>query len=282
MSPKKQLRESSDQVTAAVDRLWVLFGQQVRDARQGRGWSVAELAHRAGISASFLYLIESGRSGSAEGAARVAHALGRRADLTLVDSRRQQPRNLDVDLVHSAMGECEARRFRQLGIATGLDQPYQHYQFAGRADFVAWDPERRALLHIENRTRFPDFQSMAGAFNGKRAYLAAAIGERLGIRRWNSETHVIAALWSAESLHALRLRADSFRSLCPDPSLAFDSWWRGEPPGEGNFSTLVVFDPFVAGRQRAFAGLDDALIARARYKNYADAAERSSNQIRRR
>jgi hypothetical protein len=39
----------------------------------------------------------------------------------------------------------------------------QFYQFAGRADVVAWNVEERALLHIEIRTRFPDLQEMAGS-----------------------------------------------------------------------------------------------------------------------
>jgi hypothetical protein len=36
------------------------------------------------------------------------------------------------------MGEFEARHFRPIVDGVGLDEPYQHYQFAGRADFVAW------------------------------------------------------------------------------------------------------------------------------------------------
>jgi hypothetical protein len=39
---------------------------------------------------------------------------------------------------------------------------------------------------IENRTRFPDFGETAGAFNAKRAYLGAALAERVGISRWAS------------------------------------------------------------------------------------------------
>ena len=55
------------------------------------------------------------------------------------------------------MGEYEASHLRALGFKVGIDEPYQHYQFAGRADLVAWDVDARAFLHIENGTRFPDF-----------------------------------------------------------------------------------------------------------------------------
>jgi hypothetical protein len=129
-----------------------------------------------------------------------------------------------------------------------------------------------AHLHIENRTRFPDVQEMAGAFNAKRAYLAGALAERVGVAAWASETHVIAALWSSEILHALRLRKESFCALCPDEVAPFDRWWAGEPPPRGRASILVVLDPMTSGRARPFVGLDSALRTRPRYKSYAQAA----------
>ena len=215
----------------AVAQLWMAFGLQVREARRARRWSIQELATRSDLSPSFVYAIEAGHSGSAEGAARIAASLGRRAELHLVDPRRRDVRaNLSADPVHSAMGEFEAAHLRALGFKVGIDEPYQHYQFAGRADLVAWDVDARALLHIENRTRFPDFQEMAGAFNAKRAYLANDLADARRRASWRSETHVIAALWSSEVLHALRLRTNSFRALCPESPEAFDDWWAGRPP----------------------------------------------------
>ena len=163
---------------------------------------------------------------------------------------------------------------RRRGFLVGVDEPYQHYQFAGRADVLAWDLEAAALLHIENRTRFPNLQEMAGSFNAKRAYLGRAIAERLGVRRWASETHVIAALWSAEVLHALRLRTETFRSICPHTADAFKGWWQDARPRSGITATLIVVDPAAAGQQRQFIGLDAALSARPRYRDYADAAAR--------
>ena len=170
------------------------------------------------------------------------------------------------------MGEFEARRFRPLVNGVGLDEPYQHFQFAGRADFVAWRLDPAALLHIENRTRFPDFQEMAGSFNAKRAYLGQALAQRLGVRTWRSETHVIAALWSAEALHAIRLRTESFRSLCPYPTDGFAAWWEGRAVDAGVSTVLVVMDPLASARQRQWVGLDEALKVRPRHRGYADVA----------
>jgi len=173
------------------------------------------------------------------------------------------------------MGEVEARHLAALGFHVAIDEPYQHYQFAGRADLLAWD-DTRHLLHIENRTRFPDIQAVAGSFNAKRSYLPAVLGERIGIRRWHSVTHVMAAVWSGEVLHAIRIRHATFSSLCPDGPYALLEWWSGKPPATGSSSTLVVLDPAAAGRQRPFVGLADALRARPRYRDYAAVAAAST------
>jgi hypothetical protein len=221
-----------------------------------------------------VYRVEAGEPASTDLATSVAAAIGHRVELQLVDPRRRDRRpNLNGDAVHSAMGEYEARHLRSLGFSVGIDEPYQHFQFAGRADVLSWSLEAQALLHIENRTRFPDFQEMAGAYNAKRAYLASAVGERLGIGRWRTETHVIAALWSSEVLHSIRLRAESFRSLCPDSEQRFRAWWDGVPPEAGRSSSLIVVDPLASKRQRSFIGLDDVLAgARPRYRGYVEAA----------
>src|SRR3954453_21273847 len=264
---------NDSEMSPVASRIWVTFGVQVRDARVARAWSVRDLATRAEVSVGMVYRVEAGQSASTETATRIAAALNRRAELHLVDPRKRDARSsLAVDLVHSAMGEFEARHLRALGHRIGIDEPYQHYQFAGRADVVAWDPDQRALLHIENRTRFPDFHEMAGAFNAKRTYFAEAFVERAGVRSWASQTHVIAALWSSEVLHALRLRTNSFRALCPDPPTAFEEWWSGQPPRVGAHSVLVVVDPWAANRQRAVIGIEQALTARPRYRGYADVA----------
>jgi transcriptional regulator with XRE-family HTH domain len=272
MSPRRT-SAATPRLLSEIDRVAGTFGVRVRDARIARGWTIRELADRAGLSASMVYGVEAGTPASLATGTRLALALDRRLEVELAETRRRAGRApLTVDLVHSAMGEFEARQLRTNGFSVGIDEPYQHYQFAGRADVVAWDLDRPALLHLENRTRFPDLQEMAGAYNAKRAYLAAAIGQRVGVRDWASETHVIAALWSAEVLHALRLRNESFRALCPDDAGGVDGWWSGEPPACGRTSSLILLDPLASGRLRRYADLDHALVARPRYRGYADVA----------
>ena len=205
--------------------------------------------------------------------------LGLRPELDLIDPRTRrgqaQRGNEASDFVHAAMAEVEARALRGLGRTIAIDEPYQHYQFAGRADLLGWDD--LDLLHIENRTRFPNLQDAAGSWNAKRRYLASTIADRAGIgpRGWRSVTHVMACLWSSAVLHAIRLRRASFDALCPDGPEALLAWLRGERPSALVTSTLVVLDPAVpfGSRRRTLASVAEPPVLEPRYRGYADAAE---------
>jgi hypothetical protein len=228
--------------------------------------ALTELAGRAGLSVATIHNIEAGRPASLATYARLATVLGLRLEATMVDPRR---RSRPGDPVHAAMGEVEVAVLRGRGHRVAIDEPYQHFQFAGRADVVAWSEARRALLHIENRTRFPDFQEAAGAFNTKRAYLGRALAERLHVPEWRSETHVMAVAWTAEAIHDLRRHEASIRSICPDPPTGFESWWTGEPPASGRRAELIVLDPSPnLGRRRRWVELDQALVAAPRHRGY--------------
>jgi hypothetical protein len=209
--------------------------------------------------------------------ARLAVALGLSPVFSMATTRRTATRPREADPVHAAMGEAEAAHFREHVREILLDEPYQHYQFAGRADLLAIDRERRALLHIENRTRFPHLQAFAGSYNAKRAYLADNVARRLGIGGgFRSVTHVVAALWSSEVLHVVRLRQATFGAVCPDAPDAFAAWWDGTEPPQGESSTFIRFDPLPGQRlnRRRWVGLDAVARVEPRYRGYADALER--------
>lgn len=279
MSPRRIVQAAPPAVAALVERTSLLLGAAIHDERNRRDWTLRRLAARAGLSVAVVQGIETGRRGSIESYVRVAHALGLRVDVGLTDPRRRSSTVGHTDPVHAAMGELEAAHLRALGYDVAIDEPYQHYQFAGRADVVAWSSIDRALLHIENRTRFPNLQEAAGSYNAKRAYLAQVIAERLGIRGgFRSETQVVVGLWSTEVLHAVRLRPATFRSLCPDSIEGFEAWWNGHPPTAGRSSAFVLLDPFAAGRMRPFVDLNTAVhTVRPRVRDYAEAARRVSS-----
>jgi transcriptional regulator with XRE-family HTH domain len=266
--------------TSSLARMGFEAGRHVHDERIRRAWTLRDLADRAGVSPAVVHDLEAGRTVSLETIARVATALGGRPSLVFGDPRdkvagnRAHGRDAE-DFVHAAMGEVEARALARPNRTIAIDEPYQHYKFAGRADVLAWDREN--LLHIENRTRFPNIQEAAGAYNAKRQYLAGAVADRAGIgpRGWRSVTHVMACLWSSEVLHALRLRRASFAALCPDPAHAFSAWLAGEEPPEGTTSTLVLLDPAVpfGSRRKTIASPAEPLRRDPRHRGYAEAAD---------
>jgi transcriptional regulator with XRE-family HTH domain len=271
MSFDGAMAESLDIVVA---RMVGHVGQQIRDERRRRRWPLRELSARSGLSIAHLSAIESGHAGSIQSYAAIALALGRSFEMAMLDPRARAARRSDEDPVHAAMGESEAARLTRPGRIIQLDEPYQHFQFAGRGDLVAWSLADGDLLHLENRTRFPNLQEALGSYNAKRRWLPQAVAERVGRRvPWRSVTHAIVALWSGEVLHTVRIRKASFGATCPDPIALFGAWWDGRPIAPGVHSTFVLLDPVDGAlrSRRRFVDLEGALTVRPRYRDYADA-----------
>lgn len=272
MSPSHARAAATPAVTAATSRIAVHLGETIREERSRRRWTLRQLGDRARLSGGAVHAIEAGRPASLESYTRIGHALALRLEVGFATRlTRAASLSRQEDPVHAAMGELEARLLRGQGFELALDEPYQHFQFAGRADVVAWSRESRALIHIENKTQLPNVQDTLGSYAAKRAYLGPVLASRLGIGRWRSETHLLVALWSAEVLHVLRLRRATFDSICPDPPDAFAAWLAGHPPATGRGSSLIVLDPAASGRQLTWAGRDRLLLVRPRHRDYAAA-----------
>jgi len=275
MSPGSPRRRPSPRAAAFASQLALDFGRAVAEERRRRGWTMRVLAESARISAQTIVGIEAGRPASMDVVGRLAVALGIRIEVESGPARRRSREPSDV--VHSAMGEYEARLLALHGFKLAIDHPYQHFQFAGRADVLAWRRDPPALLHIENRTRLPDLQQVAGSFNAKCTYLAAVLAREIGVRRFESQTHVIAGLWSSEVIHVVRLRPATIRTLCPDPDDRLRAWLLGEPPRGGTSRSFVLLDPIASRRQQPFASLAAVLDGvRPRMRGYGDAADRLS------
>ena len=137
---------------------------------------------------------------------------------------------------------------------------------------TAIDERGPDLLHHEVKTAMPNVGELAGAWNVKREYLAGALADRHASRGgFRSVTHVLTFAWTAECLHALRLRAATIRSMGPEPPEAFARWWEGgEPAAAGITSTVIVFDPVEQPRRPAWASLDALGTLRPRHRGYAD------------
>jgi transcriptional regulator with XRE-family HTH domain len=266
------------------------LGSLVRQERRRRDLTLAQLAARAQVSTSSVHTAEHGRRSSIEMFVRLVTALDMRLGISL-DERDaaatsvsepmstqipdRVPRLHGRDIVHAAMGELEASHLQRLRRDVGIDEPWQHFQFAGRADLVSWDVPGRALLRIENKAQFPDLQDALVRFNSERVYLADAIGLRLGlVQPPMVQTHVMVALWSAEVIAVVRRSPATFRATFPSPPDAFLTWWAGGIPAAGITSALVLLDPFASGRQSRFVGLQAVLAGvRPRVTGYAAAAD---------
>jgi lambda repressor-like predicted transcriptional regulator len=266
-------KPTTSQATAA--RLAGHAGIVIADARHERRWTLRELAERSGLAVSSLHAVEHGRPAGLETYAAIARAFGLEPRLDLIDPRKRAAPSRAEDPVHAAMGEVLADRLASHGFTVAIDEPYQHFQFAGRADVLAWDLVRRALLHVENRTRFPNLQDAIGSYNAKRQFLPGVIAERLGLRGgFATVTHVMAGLWSSEVIHTARIRAATFAAVCPHDGQPFEMWWQGTPPEPGRpTSSFILLDPIRAegGHRMWFGGFGPAV--RPRYRGYADAAE---------
>jgi len=255
-----------------VTAIRAALGAQVRAARMRRGWTTERLALEAGTSRSLVYLVERGDATTLETYARFGAALGLRFEVTHEDPRTKARLGRAEDPVHAAIVEILAARYAGQGRVVAADEPFQHFQFAGRADVTAVDPAGPDLLHHEVKTALPNVGELAGAWNVKRRYLAATLAERHGVRGgFRSVTHVLTIAWTADCLHVLRLRGATIRSLGPDAPDAFARWWDGaQPVAAGITSSVVVFDPVEQPRAAAWAPLHDLGVLRPRHRGYAD------------
>ena len=85
----------------------------------------------------------------------------------------------------------------------------------------------------------------------------------------------MAGLWSAEVIHAVRLRRATFGTLWQDTEDRLPGWLAGNPPVGGVSSSLVLIDLFAKRRSGSIAGLQRVLAgARPRVRGYREAAGR--------
>ena len=272
MSRFPQVAPATPAVLARVTATCAALGVQVRAGRVRRRWTTKRLAAEAGISRTLVYLVERGEPTTMGTYARLGAALGLRLEASLEDARGSVRPGRAEDPVHAAIVETLARRYASQGLLVAADEPFQHYQFAGRADVIAVDPAGPDLLHHEVKTAIPNVGELAGAWNVKRQYLAASIAQRHGAQGgFRSVTHVLTIAWTAECLRVLRLRESTIGSLGPDAPNAFSRWWEGAGPVlTGVTSTVVIFDPIDRPRAPAWASMGDLGAVRPRYRDYAD------------
>jgi len=217
MSRHPRVAQPASSVTARLVSVAAEVGASVRAARLRRRWTTGRLASEAGTSRTLVYLVERGEPTTLQTYARLATALGLRLEVDLCDPRQRHVPPRAEDPVHAAIVDGLAARYASQGRLVAVDEPYQHFQFAGRADLAVVDSAGPALLHHEVKTAIPNVGEMAGSWNAKRRYLAMVLAERHGLRGgFRSVAHVLTLAWTADCLHVIRLRGATLRALGPD------------------------------------------------------------------
>ncbi len=202
------------------------FGSAVRGVRIKRGWRQADLAARAGISASTISRIERGHLDSFSIAVirRVAAALDIRVDLIA----RWRAGDLDrlLNAKHSALHEQVARMFRDQLPAWVLEPEvsFAVYGERGVIDILAWHQARRALLVIELKTDIVDVNDLVGGVDRKRR-LARNVARERG---WDAGSVSVWVIVAAGRTNRARITAHGamLRAAYPTDGRVVKRWLR--------------------------------------------------------
>jgi transcriptional regulator with XRE-family HTH domain len=208
------------------------IGIRIRAARIRRGWRQADLAAKAGVSASQVSRTERGHLDEMTLAAlrRIAAALEIRIDL----SARSRAADLDrvVSARHAALAEEVLARLRTYaGWMARAEVTFASYGERGVVDIVAWHQPSRSLLLIELKTELVDIGEAIGTFDRKRR-LASTIAQSVGLE-WRP-ARVGAWLVVAEGAttrRRIRAHALTFRSAFPANGATLRRWL-SEPSGD--------------------------------------------------
>lgn len=157
----------------------VRVGSAIRAVRLRRGWTQADLARRAGVSAATVSRVELGRLDTVDlgRLRRLAAPLEVRIDLIA----RWQGADLDrlLNARHSAMHEAVARDFaRRPAWAIVPEVSFSIYGERGVVDAVAWHAASGSLLVIELKTAIADVNELLGTLDRKRRLAPRIAAER--------------------------------------------------------------------------------------------------------
>ena len=215
----------------------------VRTARVRHGWRQDDLAAAAKVSRGTTSRIERGHFGqvSLDTLRRVAAALDIRLDL--------QPRWSGGDLErlvgarHSALHETVARTFQQRWPAWTIapEVSFSIWGERGVIDFLAWHPERHALLVGELKTEVVDVNELIGTLDRKRR-LAADVARERG---WEPRSVSSWLIVSGSRTNRRRVAAHEtmLRAAYPADGPQIRTWLR-EPNGSiaASIAAMYVLD----------------------------------------
>lgn len=154
------------------------LGAAIRSLRHARGWRQADIARRAGVSRTSVWLVERGQAErlTIRTVRRVASAAG----LFLgwdTGPAPQLGRARDAD--HATLSEATARQLAGAGWEVRPEVSFSRYGERGRVDLLAYHPDVRILLVVEVKTLIVDVQHLLGGLDVK-VRLAPSVARELG------------------------------------------------------------------------------------------------------
>jgi transcriptional regulator with XRE-family HTH domain len=170
------------------------LGGVVRALRHRRGWRQADLAGRAGVSASLIGLLERGHAEalSVRGVRRIASALDVRLGWDAGYRGAELARLRDAD--HARLAELLTRRLEEFDWTVVPEVSFNHFGDRGRVDLLAFHPSTQTLLVIEIKTVIAEIQALLGTLHVKER-VAPNVARSL---RWTA-TRAIPCLIVADS-----------------------------------------------------------------------------------
>ncbi len=254
------------------------FAQAAFDARLALDLTQQQVAHRVGVSRSYIAKVELGLLAPSLGMIeRIGDALG--LEIQLVIRAQVFPAGTRVnDAVHARCSAYVDRRLRALGWETAREVEIVHGRSHGWIDLMAFDRRTGTLLIIEIKTRLDDLGALERQI-GWYERMAWESARGLGWRP-TSVFAVVLALASDEVERVVR----THRELL---ALAFPL--RAQDLGE------VIDNPRTRGAGRGFALIDpssrrrdwliktsiDGRRSRLPYAGYADAVRPTAASIAR-
>ena len=153
----------------------------MRALRHRRGWRQADLAARAGVSASLIGLLERGHANglSVHGVRRIGSALDIRLGWDAGFRGAELGRLRDAD--HARLAEWLTGRFERAGWTVVPEASFNHYGDRGRIDLLAFHPATGMLAVVEVKTVIAEIQGLLGTLNAKER-VAPVLARSLGWR----------------------------------------------------------------------------------------------------
>jgi transcriptional regulator with XRE-family HTH domain len=230
----------------------VRFGLSIRALRRRRGWTQAELGHRARASRSAISRVERGEGDrlSARALARITDALGARLLVRVLWQGEELDRLLDA--AHARLVEVVLLRLAAAGWLALPEVTFQVERERGSMDILAWHARTASLLVVEVKSVVPDVQATLAGIDRK-ARLAPTITRDRG---WAAGS--VSRLLVLPDDRTARRRVDAFAATfgraLPARTIAVRRWLRS--PTGSIAGVLFVSDAPQAGtRHRVRGGL---------------------------